>query len=380
MKSVFYWCPYISQVATVRAVIKSAEALKKFAKNKYEPVIINVAGEWNKFKTENQYNIKIIDLNKSLILNNKNWTGFCKSRLIYIYIFLISFFSLVNLIKKEKPDYLIVQLISSLPLFLNLIFKLRTKVILRISGIPKLNFLRKLFWTLALKRINLITTPTKGTFNYLIEKNFEKHKLKILYDPIIIPSEINRKKKLKIKEACNKDYYISIGRLTKQKNFKFLVKSIAPIIKKDLSIFLHIFGDGEQKNEIQNLIFKYNLNTNIKLFPFNRNIYSYIKNARGLILSSLWEDPGFVLVEAAFLNIPILSSNCKNGPEEILDYGKSGVLFNSNNQKSFEQKFNIFHKLDQQKKKEYVLNAKRYVARFSFYAHYKQLKQILDQL
>ena len=101
----------------------------------------------------------------------------------------------------------------------------------------------------------------------------------------------------------------------------------------------YIFWRGEQKNEIISLIGKLNLKNNIKLFPYKDNIYKYIDNSKGFILSSLWEDPGFVLVEAAFLNKPILSSNCKNGPEEILDYGKNGILFKNNSENSFRESF-----------------------------------------
>ena len=88
MKTIYYWCPYISKVATVRAVIKSAEAIKKFSNNELDPIIINVAGEWEAFKKDNKFQIKIIDLTKSKILNNNNWTGFYRSRFIYIYLFL----------------------------------------------------------------------------------------------------------------------------------------------------------------------------------------------------------------------------------------------------------------------------------------------------
>ena len=379
MQKVFYWCPFISKVATVRAVIKSAQSLKKYSNDKYEPVIINVAGEWNEFKYKNVLNIKIIDLTNSLILENKNWTGYFKSRLIYSYVFLNSFFPLINLLRKQKPDYFIIQLISSLPLLLNFIFKFKTKMILRISGIPRLNFIRKIYWKLTLKKIDKITTPTKGTFDDLITKNFEKKKLTILHDPIITPSEIIKKKKIKLKNL-DENYFISVGRLTKQKNFKFLIKSIAPIIKENSEIKLYIFGEGEQKDEIKSLIYKFDLEKNILLFPFTENIYSYIANSNGFILSSLWEDPGFVLVEAAFLNIPILSSNCKNGPEEILDFGNNGILFENNNRDSFEEKFNIFYQLDIKKKKEYTINSKKYVKRFSFFSHYKKLKDILEQI
>ena len=379
MQKVFYWCPFISKVATIRAVIKSAQSLKKYSNKKYEPTIINVAGEWNEFKKNNELDIKIVDLNNSLILDNRVWTGYVKSRLVYIYIFFISFFPLIKLIKNQKPDFFIIQLITSLPLFLNCIFNFKKKMILRISGIPKLNIIRKFYWKFTLKKINLITTPTKGTFDDLIQKNFDKKKLRILHDPIITPSEIIKKKKIELKEF-EKDYFISIGRFTKQKNFKFLVKSIAPLIKINSEIKLYIFGDGEQKNEINDLILKLNLRNNIMLLPFQNNIYNYINNSRGLILSSLWEDPGFVLIEAAYLNTPILSSDCKNGPEEILDYGNNGILFENNNENSFREKFNIFHKLDQKKKQEYTINAKKNVKKFSFFSHYKALRKILESI
>ena len=48
MQKVFYWCPFISKVATIKAVIRSAQSLKKYSnKSCMEPTIINVAGEWN---------------------------------------------------------------------------------------------------------------------------------------------------------------------------------------------------------------------------------------------------------------------------------------------------------------------------------------------
>jgi len=50
MIKVMYWCPFISKVATVKSVINSAVSLKKFSKEKYKPLILNVVGEWNKKK------------------------------------------------------------------------------------------------------------------------------------------------------------------------------------------------------------------------------------------------------------------------------------------------------------------------------------------
>ncbi len=376
MKTIYYWCPFVSRVATVRSVIKSAESLKKYSNNKFEPVIINVAGEWNNFiKNTNHLNIRIIKLTNSNILDESNWTGFIKSRIIYLYIFFLAIIPLYNFLNKKKPEYIIIHLISSLPLFLNFLLNLKTKIILRISGIPKLNLVRNLFWRVVLKKTYLITSPTIATLQDLKKKNFYPNKLVLLNDPILTPSEIVKKKNEKSKIQGN--YFISVGRLTKQKNFEFLIKNISKKIKKNSSILLYIFGNGEEEKKLRNLISKLGLENNIKLFQYSENIYNYLCNSRGFILSSLWEDPGFVLVEAAYLNVPILSSDCKNGPKEILNYGKNGILFKSNDPESFSKKFDEFLNLDNNKKKVFQLNAKKYIKRFSLFSHFLQIQKIL---
>ena len=44
-----------------------------------------------------------------------------------------------------------------------------------------------------------------------------------------------------------------------------------------------------------------------------------IKDAEALVSTSLWEDPGFVLLEAMYCNTIVLSSDCQSGPKEILN-------------------------------------------------------------
>ena len=85
------------------------------------------------------------------------------------------------LLKKEKPQTIIIHLITSLPLTLLNFFKFETKFILRISGHPNLNFLRKFFWNKLEKKIKLITCPTKDLRDKLIsDKIFNKNKIRFL--------------------------------------------------------------------------------------------------------------------------------------------------------------------------------------------------------
>ena len=93
---------------------------------------------------------------------------------------------------------------------------------------------------------------------------------------------------------------------------------------------LLIFGKGEEYNHLNDLINTLNLSDRVFLMGYNENLYEYMKKSEAFILSSLWEDPGFVLIEAAFNNSFVISSDCKNGPKEFLQNGKAGILFESN--------------------------------------------------
>ena len=55
---------------------------------------------------------------------------------------------------------------------------------------------------------------------------------------------------------------------------------------------------------------------------YKKDIHNLLKHCYCFILSSPWEDPGFVLIEAAANNANIISSDCKSGPKEFLSNGK----------------------------------------------------------
>lgn len=81
------------------------------------------------------------------------------------------------------------------------------------------------------------------------------------------------------------------------------------------------------------------------------NILRYMKDADAFILSSKWEEMGFVIIEAALTNLYIISSNCPNGPSEFLNYGKNGLLFENNKLNALYERFLMFQRLSKEKKK-----------------------------
>lgn len=328
----------------------------------------------------NEKKIELINLTKSKAIKNKNFKGFYKSRIIYFYIFILAFFPLLKLLKKERPEYLIAHLITPLPLIINYLFKLKTKFILRISGLPKLKNLRLFIWKITLKKIYLITCPTLATKEFISQSGIINHdKVALLYDPALSPRLIQKKKKLPLKDFNLENFYLAIGRLTKQKNFLFLIKSFYQF-NKDKKNKLVIIGEGEERNKLEKFIEKHNLNKTIYLKGYQKNVFNYFKMSKCFILSSLWEDPGFVILEAGFSNKFVISSDCKNGPKEILDDGKNGILFKSNDQVSLIQALEKFEKLTKKEKFQYKLNLKRKIKNFSLLSHYKELNKLLSSL
>jgi glycosyltransferase involved in cell wall biosynthesis len=378
---IFYWSPFISKVATITAVINSMISLNKYSANKFEPQLINVAGEWDIYKEDLQKkNIKVINLTKLKFLKNKNYRGFIKSRFIYFLICLIAFFPLKNLLKKDKPEYLIIHLITPLPLILNYIFKFKTKFILRISGYPQLenSFVRLFFWKIFNQKLNYITCPTYETFKHIKSFNFiNNRKIKVVYDPVLNLKEIIKKKNEKIEKIFfSKEFFVAIGRLTKQKNFEHLIRAFNKF-NKNKKYQLFIIGEGENKKLLQNKIAQLNASEDIILLGYQKNVFNILKRSKCFILSSLWEDPGFVIIEAAFTNKLIISSDCKNGPEEILDHGNNGILYKSNDDNDLVNALNKLVKIDQVSKKKLLLNSKIKTRKYTLFSHYMQISDIL---
>ena len=114
----------------------------------------------------------------------------------------------------------------------------------------------------------------------------------------------------------------------------------------------------------------------IFLMGYSNHIYSYMRNAKAFILSSLWEDPGFVLVEAAMCNLYIISSDCKNGPSEILSNGKGGILFKSNEKGALGKALNAFLKTEQNQNDKKILTKKNCL-KYTLFRHFKSFDQIL---
>ena len=381
-KKVFYWSPHLNPVGTVKSTLNSALSLTKYS-NHYEVHMINVCGEWNnyeKFFFDNS--IKLIKLNFSYF-NYLPKRGFLSSRFSYFFIFLLSFIPLIILLKKERPDIIFLHLITSLPLTILKLFKFKTKFILRISGYPKLNIFRKMLWKLVSNEIIHITCPTYDLKKNLENQNiFKKKKISFLPDAITKIKDLKREINFSMDENIpkNKKIILSAGRLTYQKNYSYLINEFFEFSKIDDQFILLILGDGEKKKELIKLINKKKIEDRIFLLGHKKNIYSYMQRSSAFVLSSFWEEVGFVIVEAALCNSLVISSNCPNGPREFLNNGERGILFDSNKKNALFKSFKAFSKMDKNQLFKNKVSLKKEAKKYLIFNHFNNLDKILKNI
>ena len=376
--NILIWAPFLQKVGTTTNVEGLINSLTKYSKN-YQIDLINVFGEWDNYEFESE-NVKKISLLKLNFIKENKKRGFIRSRLYTIIIILASFVPLIRLLKKKNYDFIFAHLITSLPILLVGLIKIKANLILSIAGFPKLTFLRSFFWKSFGRNIFKVICPSQETKQLLLKmKIFKDDKLQVIKDPHISARNIVKKKNIELNDVLTrKNNIISIGRLTRQKNYIFLIEGFKKILNTKNDLHLTIIGDGEDKKKIEKKINDLEINHYVTLAGFQKNIYNYLKNSMCYVSSSLWEGPDLAMLDAAFLNVPLICSDCKNGRKEFINNNERGYIFKTNDMGSFVKTFKQFLNEDKMNLKKKILESKKEVKNFTRLRYYKQITSILE--
>lgn len=211
-------------------------------------------------------------------------------------------------------------------------------------------------------KANLVITNSKGNaFDLIHNFHISNSKIETIYNPVDIEFISSVEPKI---DFFEKEYFnlISIGRLDRGKNHRLLINAISKLSSK--KVRLYIFGTGELFKELEELILSLNLTKNVFLMGFDANPYKYLKAADLFVFGSNHEGFPNVLLEAMVCNLPIVSTNCPSGPNEILDVNfgynykekiitKYGILVPVNDEKAFTEAI-----LEMLENKNYYINCK----------------------
>ncbi len=279
-----------------------------------------------------------------------------KNNVLMIPFFLFYVWKLKKLLKKYQP-YKIISFLE-IANFVNILTNKNAIISFRTSFfffnqsslIGKLYLLfTKLLYPKAQK---IIVNSQENKQNLATQLNISLDKIKVIYNPVNtakITQLYHKETKLFLKNQRD-TIFITVGRLDKLKNIGVIIKSFRKLPHKKK---LLVLGEGPEKNNLQNLIQKYNLNKQVFLLGKKKNVYKYLNLADYFIFASQAEGFPNVLIEAMACNLPIITSDFKTGAREIIDptldfnqkikypyYGPNGILL------SLDDFENDFKKID----------------------------------
>jgi glycosyltransferase involved in cell wall biosynthesis len=118
---------------------------------------------------------------------------------------------------------------------------------------------------------------------------------------------------------------LAVGRLVPQKDYPTLLRAFA-VLRAQRPIRLVILGNGKQHADLQALSIQLGIAADVDFHGFDLNPYRYMARCSVFVLSSAWEGLPVVLAEALACGAQIVSTDCRSGPSEILDFGRYGRL------------------------------------------------------
>ncbi len=138
------------------------------------------------------------------------------------------------------------------------------------------------------------------------------------------PNRITSIKRKRIRR--NPNSIVTVGRLINAKDQQTLIRAIPAVLKNFSELSLYIYGEGELRDELQNLIKNLKIRNNVFLMGAKQNVEKYIQKGDLFVFPSIYEGCPLALLEAMALGVPCLVSDC-DGNTEIIENKINGEVF-----------------------------------------------------
>jgi len=234
----------------------------------------------------------------------------------------------LSFLKSYRPD-VVVSLLNKAHT-LNLLIGNKNKKFLWIQNYPSWLFMRhQLFlWMHELKHRLLyrvadgILAPSRGLIEKLAnDYGIPNSKLHLVYNPV----DVEMVRKMAKEELSEKDEnlfgdptIINVGRLVWQKGQWHLIRIFSEVVKELSKARLIIIGGGPLSEYLRALIKGLELEGKVHIIGPSLNPFKYIARSDIFCFPSLKEGLPLAIIEALACDVPVLSSDCKSGPREIL--------------------------------------------------------------
>jgi glycosyltransferase involved in cell wall biosynthesis len=174
-----------------------------------------------------------------------------------------------------------------------------------------------------------IVAVSQGVADDLISLlNLPHEKVTVIYNPIVTP-ELFEQAKQPVScswfEQNRLPVILAVGRLTKAKDYPTLFRAFS-LVRQVRPAKLLVLGEGEERSNLERLAIELGIQNDVSMSGFVDNPFAFMAKASVFVLSSAWEGLPTVLIEALSCGCPVVATDCRSGPREILDNGRYGRL------------------------------------------------------
>ena len=250
---------------------------------------------------------------------NKKVYNFTQSRCIQLVAYAILMpFLIAHILRKEKPDFFIATnpIIWSIAFAERNVFSKKTKIGAWYHYSFKMKHVKEKY----LKKADFFWAISSGIKDELLSLGVSPDKIYVIYNPVNVDNVIS------VKRSGKQNHFIYIGRIDYdgQKNVSELIRALNDV-KGEWHCDLYGSVDQETKDRLLRLANKHT-QSQIEFKGFYKDVWSQIKEADVLILTSKFEGLPMTLIEAAARGISLISSNCPVGPDNIVT-SQNGFLY-----------------------------------------------------
>jgi len=211
------------------------------------------------------------------------------------------------------------------------------------------------------------TGMLKDMIEYL---NVPKDKVRVIFNPV---QSLQTTAEIRINEEVQTREILFVGTLKEAKNVSFLLRSIYELLRTREDFKFRIIGDGNLRSFLEQECRELGME-NYVLFEGRRvNPERFYLNADVFILGSWYEGFPNVLLEALSYGVPVVSIDCKSGPEDIIIEGSNGYLVKDYDEKDFAEK--ICLALNREWNKEAIQAS---ISKFNFEEIFREYREYIN--
>jgi len=119
---------------------------------------------------------------------------------------------------------------------------------------------------------------------------------------------------------------VTVGSLVTPKGHEYLIRAFARARESVPDLQLVLVGEGELEHSLRALAHNEGVANGVHFAGFDTNPYRYLRPARMFVLASRFEGFPNALAEAMICGLPVIATDCKTGPREILGNSEHGIL------------------------------------------------------